>query len=397
MTFISVLATPGAQAFDTDTVLTQAQARALAAQGYVCAIRYVSRTSSNAAGDISASEAQTIIEAGLGLMLVQHCPPAYWTPTAAVGTQYGAAAAANASSVGCPRGATLWLDLENTRPGCGDQAIIAYVNSWCRAVAAARYLPGLYFSVDCPLTSGQIYLDLIVTQYWRSLSADTPAVAVRGPCMQQFVQYGQVAGIDIDRDGSWPTRLAACRRGRSVSRPWRSTRYDLRPLKLPLLGTGAVAAVWRLSRGAPLAMGSFPSFRLERVAANLQELWTVAPAPSTAAAADLPRSGQDDTPAAMIFSVKSVGDREMVKRREAMPGGVQQSLARVLNPHRIAARQTIGPGAQRPHRRPASGEGHARRRRTVSFALDGSNQASSFRLRRSGVGVPPWMIIGPGA
>ena len=200
MTFISVLATPGAQAFDTDTVLTQAQAPALAAQGYVCAIRYVSRTSSNAAGDISASEAQTIIEAGLGLMLVQHCPPAYWTPTPAVGTQYGTAAAANASSVGYPRGATLWLDLENMRPGCGDQAIIAYVNSWCRAVAAARYLPGLYFSADCPLTSGQIYLDLIVTQYWRSLSADTPAVAVRGPCMQQFVQYGQVAGIDIDRD-----------------------------------------------------------------------------------------------------------------------------------------------------------------------------------------------------
>jgi hypothetical protein len=133
-------------------------------------------------------------------MLVQHCPPAYWTPTAAVGTLYGAAAAANASSVGYPGGATLWLDLENMRPGCGDQAIIAYVNSWCRAVAAARYLPGLYFSADCPLTSGQIYLDLIVTQYWRSLSADTPPVAVRGACVQQFIQYGQVAGIDIDRD-----------------------------------------------------------------------------------------------------------------------------------------------------------------------------------------------------
>jgi Domain of unknown function (DUF1906) len=190
----------GAQCFDTDTVLTPIAAKALAALSYVCAIRYVSRTTPNNIGDISAGELATIMEAGMALMLVQHCPPAYWTPSAALGAQYGTVAAANAASVGYPQGATLWLDLENMRPGCGDAAIIAYVNAWCRGASAAGFVPGLYFSADCPLTAEQIYLDLIVTQYWRSLSADTPAVAVRGACVQQFLQSGQVAGIDIDRD-----------------------------------------------------------------------------------------------------------------------------------------------------------------------------------------------------
>jgi hypothetical protein len=75
---------------------------------------------------------------------------------------------------------------------------------------------------------------------------------------------------------------------------------------------------------------------------------------------------------------------------------VQQSLARAVNPHRIAARQTVGPGAQRPHRHPASADGHARRRRSMNLALDGSTQAFGFRLLpRSRGGAPVWMIIGP--
>ena len=191
---------PGAQAFDTDTVLTAAVSRTLAGMGYACAIRYVSRASPNNQGDISADEVDTILAAGLALMLVQHCPPAYWIPTASLGGQYGAAAVANSIEVGYPSGATLWLDLENMRPGCGTQAINGYVNAWCRAVAVGGFVPGVYFSADCPLTPEQIYLDWITKSYWRSLSRDTPAVAVRGACMQQYAQPGQVAGIDIDRD-----------------------------------------------------------------------------------------------------------------------------------------------------------------------------------------------------
>jgi hypothetical protein len=149
---------------------------------------------------LSAGEAQTILAAGIALMAVQHCPPAYWTPSAELGTTYGSAAAANAAAIGYPTGASLWLDLENMRPGCGAAAIIAYANAWSRAVRATDYLDGVYYGADCPLTPQQLYLDLITTRYWRALSADAPTVAVRRVCMQQFMQAGQVADIDIDRD-----------------------------------------------------------------------------------------------------------------------------------------------------------------------------------------------------
>lgn len=193
-------ATAGAQGFDSDVVVTAVVAQALAAQGYACAIRYISRVTPQNPGDLSAGEAQTILAAGMALMAVQHCPPTYWTPSAELGTTYGSAAAENAAAVGYPTGASLWLDLENMRPGCGAAAIIAYANAWCRAVRAMGYLDGVYYSADCPLTPQQLYLDLIATRYWRALSADAPTVAVRGVCIQQFLQAGQVAGIDIDRD-----------------------------------------------------------------------------------------------------------------------------------------------------------------------------------------------------
>ncbi|HUC70359.1 MAG TPA: glycoside hydrolase domain-containing protein [Stellaceae bacterium] len=200
MTALAVTAMPGAQCFDTDTKLDLVAARSLALRGYAAAIRYVSRAVPNGPGDIGAEEAATIMTAGLGLMLVQHCPPAYWTPSSGLGTAYGGAAAQNAAAVGYPAGATLAVDLENMRPGCGNPAIVAYVNSWSRAVIAAGYVPCLYYSADCPLSPEELYLDLVVTLYWRALSRDTPQVAVCGPCIQQFAQMGQVAGIDIDRD-----------------------------------------------------------------------------------------------------------------------------------------------------------------------------------------------------
>ena len=193
-------ATPGGQGFDCSTVVTAVVAENLAALGFTFAIRYVSRVTPQNAGDLTVEEAQSILAAGLALMVVQHCPRPYWTPTAELGTQYGTVAATNAAAIGYPSGASLWLDLENMRPGSGADAICAYANAWSRAVRGAGYLDGLYYSADCPLTPQQLYLDLITTRYWRALSADSPFVSTRGACMQQSLQAGQMAGIDLDRD-----------------------------------------------------------------------------------------------------------------------------------------------------------------------------------------------------
>lgn len=198
---MSVIQAPaGANGLDTDAVITAPIAAALAGMGFSFAVRYVSRGTPNQAGDITAVEVGTIRGAGLAVMLVQHCPPAYWTPSAALGTQYGQAASANARLCGYPLDATLWLDLENMRPGSAAVDLCGYANAWSRAVAGVGYQPGLYYSADVPLTAQQLYLDLVATRYWRGLSRDAPLVAMRGACMQQFLQQGQVAGIDIDRD-----------------------------------------------------------------------------------------------------------------------------------------------------------------------------------------------------
>jgi Domain of unknown function (DUF1906) len=207
MTYTLAQATPGAQAFDTDTPLTINTISSLRALGYACAIRYVSRTTPCNPGDITSTEAQVILDAGLALMLVQHCPPAYWSPFSMLGVKYAMTASNNAANALYPPGATLWLDLENMRPGCGIPAIAAYVNAWYQTVLDGGYVPGLYYTADCPLTPEQLYLDLRPQLYWRGLSQDAPYVAVRGACMQQYVQLGQVAGIDLDRDVIVPDAL----------------------------------------------------------------------------------------------------------------------------------------------------------------------------------------------
>lgn len=197
---IAVQAPSGAIGFDTDTVLGANSLKILTGMRFAFATRYVGRMMPNQMGDISPTEVAAIQAAGLAFMLVQHCPPAYWTPTSTLGLQYGIAAAKNALSVGYAGGATLWLDLENMRPGSTPYSICSYANAWFNAVENEGYQSGLYYSADVPLTPNQLYLDLITQRYWRGLSRDAPVVAMRGSCVQQFLQSGQVAYIDIDRN-----------------------------------------------------------------------------------------------------------------------------------------------------------------------------------------------------
>ena len=190
---------PGAQAFDTDTVLSSSEAAALSATGFSCAIRYLSRKTPQNHGDLSATETQTILGAGLALMAVQHCPLAGWAPTAALGMQYGQAAATNAEAATLPVGTSLWLDLEGVASWATGADTIAYVNAWAETVTAARYLPGLYVGANQPLGGDELYWRLKVTRYWRSAST-VPAIPYRGYCMAQALMPSPVGGVVIDRD-----------------------------------------------------------------------------------------------------------------------------------------------------------------------------------------------------
>jgi Domain of unknown function (DUF1906) len=191
-------ATPGAQGFDSDAALTAASAGALYDAGFRFAVRYLSRTSPQNPGDLDAGEMVAILASGLALMAVQHCPRAGWVPSAALGGEYGSAAAANAADIGMLPGVSLWLDLEGVASYATASDTIAYCNSWAAAVAAPGFLPA-----NQPLSGDDLYWRLRVTRYWRSASA-VPDVPYRGFCMAQALAPSPVDGISIDRDVIMP-------------------------------------------------------------------------------------------------------------------------------------------------------------------------------------------------
>jgi hypothetical protein len=196
-----VRATPGVQGFDTSTHISAAAAAAFRQSGFGFCVRYLSRTSPQAASDLSHAEAQAILAGGLGLMVVQHVMRAGWVPDTARGAQYGTVAAVNAHAVGLPPGMTIWLDLEGVRGGVDSADVIAYCNAWFDPVAAAGYVPGLYVGANCGLDGDALYWRLQTRHYWRSAS-DVPELPHRGYQLVQRVNTAPdvVNGIAIDRD-----------------------------------------------------------------------------------------------------------------------------------------------------------------------------------------------------
>ena len=196
-------APPNATGFDCDTVLTSRSASAFVDAGFSFVIRYLSRTVPESSGDLSASEANTILNAGLALMAVQHGSQAGWVPTQALGQQYGQSAVTNARSVGLPAGVNIWLDLEGVQSGTAASAVSAYCDTWFAEVAAAGYLPGLYVGSDCGLTGSQLGA-LNVSRYWESGSS-VPMPSPRGYCMVQTIDNSYVlAGVGYDKDTTQP-------------------------------------------------------------------------------------------------------------------------------------------------------------------------------------------------
>ena len=105
-------ASPGVQGFDANTILSSRAANAMREAGFAFCVRYVSRGLGQQRGDLTAVEAERILDAGLALMAVQHVEAEGWRPSLELGKTYGSHAAANAAEVGFPAGVNVWLDLE---------------------------------------------------------------------------------------------------------------------------------------------------------------------------------------------------------------------------------------------------------------------------------------------
>lgn len=192
-------AAPGSKGFDCDTILSAQLAQTFKNGGYDFCVRYLSLGQGQNSGDLSFSEANAILHAGLALSAVQHVRMPGWSPNAQLGTQYGSNAAANAASIGLPKGMNLWCDLEGIGAGTAASDVIGYCNAWYNAVSAAGYIPGIYVGANCVLSGQQLYSDLNFQHYWKSEST-VPDIPNRGYQMVQGYVPQPVFGIGIDSD-----------------------------------------------------------------------------------------------------------------------------------------------------------------------------------------------------
>lgn len=148
-------------------------------------------------GVISKTRLQYILDAGLAFMPVT------------IAAQYDGKVSAKAcQELGLSPGCTVWLDLEGTPSyNTPPDVLIARINAWADAVAAAGYQPGLYVGSPQPLTGEELY-KLRVVRYWKAPSRvfDRNGKAWDGPacgwCMYQCWPqlHWRDTGVFVDVD-----------------------------------------------------------------------------------------------------------------------------------------------------------------------------------------------------
>jgi hypothetical protein len=211
----------GVRGIDTTERITPGTAAALYIHGYRYCVRYVRRDKPHASA-LNPAEARSLLDAGLGLMLVQYVESeSAWIPSSRKGTTNGSVASAEAEKLGVPWGVTIWCDLEGVKVGTPRQQVIDYCNRWHAAVSGAGYVPGLYVGYHPGLTATQLYLRLRFSHYWAAYNLNADQFpAVRGVQMKQSLRRPAEAltGVQLDfqtdrisgdRLGGRPTLLAA--------------------------------------------------------------------------------------------------------------------------------------------------------------------------------------------
>jgi hypothetical protein len=176
---------PGTRGFDANTRITVQQARAFVDAGFRFVVRYVRRSTKHDY-DLTTGEFVGLLNAGLGVMIVQHVAAEGWSPTGDLGAAYGAIAAQEAAAVGYPRRCIVWCDLEGISALAQAADVIAFCNAWFDKVKEAGFDAGLYVGYGAGLTANQLYYKLKFRRYWAAYNLNRDSYpAVRGVCMQQ--------------------------------------------------------------------------------------------------------------------------------------------------------------------------------------------------------------------
>jgi hypothetical protein len=192
---------------DTNAKLTASRLAALKqfriqGQPLSFVVRYISRGTPHPQTDISPDETDLILKSGFSLLLVQHPRLPGWTPTAALGTQDGQAAVANARQVGYPHSAHLVLDIEGVAQGVAAADVTAFANAWSSVVLTAGYQAMLYIGFDAVLKADELFALPQFNQYWSDIGHRQ--VTTRGCSVKQLAETS-VPGSDFRID---PDQLA---------------------------------------------------------------------------------------------------------------------------------------------------------------------------------------------
>lgn len=190
-------AIPSVCGFDCDSVISSTFAQQFYSMGYRFCLRYVSLTNETP-GDLGVDEANAILSSGLALMPVQHVLDPGWSPSQALGQEFGQNAAANAQQVGFPAGVNVWCDLEGVNPATDAQDVVDYCQAWYQKVDSAGFVPGLYVGAGALLSGQQLY-DLPFQHYWRSASV-VPPIPTRGYQLLQLLISIPIGRFQIDLD-----------------------------------------------------------------------------------------------------------------------------------------------------------------------------------------------------
>ncbi|HEX8360664.1 MAG TPA: glycoside hydrolase domain-containing protein [Longimicrobium sp.] len=186
----------GIKGFDANVVISASVAKQFVAAGYQFAVRYVGRTQM-ASHDLTTAEANTLLEAGLALMPVQHVEAGEWMASGDLGTTYGKNAARFVADIGFPAGVNVWLDLESVSGSAAEADVVAYCNNWYGQVAAAGFTPGIYVGWQPMIPNSDLFTRLKFKQYWGAYNVDA-VIPHRGWVMKQTPASKQVAGIEHD-------------------------------------------------------------------------------------------------------------------------------------------------------------------------------------------------------
>lgn len=199
---VVVEAAPGLKGVDAFATISAEAAKAMAADGYVFAARYIQHSETET-HHITRQEAEDILDAGLALFLVQIGRGWRHTiPTADRGRSDGELAVNKAKALGYPAGAVVFLDIESVLDkDAKAEDVIVFATAWHDAVEGS-FVPGYYVGPSGRLTAAQLGA-LPFQHFWKS-GTKVPTPSGRGYQLTQhrYRERGKnvVHGVGIDYD-----------------------------------------------------------------------------------------------------------------------------------------------------------------------------------------------------